>query len=78
MNKQANTYSLHKFLRGVNMIDLKERRKLLNLSLADVAKKIGVTRQAVFAFEKGIMKPKIEVAKKYAQVLGVPWFEIYE
>ena len=60
------------------MIDLKQRRTALKMTLEQVAEKVGVSRQAICAFEQHKSKPKIDTAKKLGLVLGVPWFEIYE
>ncbi|MFL2544850.1 MAG: helix-turn-helix transcriptional regulator [Longimicrobiales bacterium] len=44
------------------------------LTLAD---KIGVTRQTVFAIEKGKYSPSLEVAFKISNVFGIPLEEVF-
>lgn len=44
---------------------LSSLRKLANLTQADLADKIGVSRQAITKWEKGIGLPDIDNIKKY-------------
>lgn len=50
---------------------LKELRQSKGLTQAELATKLGVTRQAVSLYEKGQIKPKIETLKKLADYFGV-------
>lgn len=50
---------------------IKELRKSKGLTQAELATKLGVTRQAVSLYEKGQRKPKIETLKKLADYFGV-------
>lgn len=50
---------------------IKELRKSKGLTQAELATKLGVTRQAVSLYEKGQIKPKIETLKKLAEYFGV-------
>ena len=50
---------------------IKELRKSKGLTQAELAAKLGVTRQAVSLYEKGQRKPKIETWKKLADYFGV-------
>lgn len=56
-------------LRKMNRI--KELRQSKGLTQAELATKLGVTRQAVSLYEKGQIKPKIETLKKLAEYFGV-------
>jgi putative transcriptional regulator len=42
------------------------------MTQAELAKRVGVTRQTVLAIEKGKYSPSLEVAFKVAAVFGVP------
>ena len=50
---------------------IKELRKSKGITQAELATKLGVTRQAVSLYEKGQIKPKIETLKKLADYFGV-------
>jgi|GEM_PF-178971 len=50
---------------------LKELRKLNQLSQAELARKLEVSRQAVNGFESGKFDPSLEMAFKLANLLGV-------
>lgn len=47
------------------------------MTQADLARRIGVTRQTVIAIEQGRYSPSLEVAFKIARVLGVPLDEVF-
>ena len=49
---------------------IKELRQSKGLTQAELAKKVGVTRQAVSLYEKGQIKPKIETRQKLAYYFG--------
>ena len=51
---------------------LKEIRQGKNLSQADIAKALGVTRQAISLYEKGDRELKLETWKKLADFFNVP------
>lgn len=55
---------------------LKFRQKA-NLSAPKLAKRIGVTKQAIYQYEKGESVPGQEVLAKLAQVLGVSISDLY-
>lgn len=48
------------------------------LTQADLAERIGVTRQTIIAIEQGKYSPSLEVAFKIARVLGVPIGEVFD
>lgn len=47
------------------------------MTQADLAKRVGVTRQTVLAIEKGKYSPSLEVAFKIAAVFGVPLEDVF-
>ena len=51
---------------------LKEIRQEKNLSQTDIAKALGVTRQAISLYEKGDREPKLETWQKLADFFKVP------
>ena len=48
------------------------------MTQADLAEKIGVTRQTVIAIEQGRYSPTLEVAFKIARVFGVPLEKVFQ
>ena len=48
------------------------------MTQAELAETIGVTRQTVIAIEKGKYSPSLEVAFKIAAALGVPLEEVFQ
>lgn len=48
------------------------------MTQAELAKRVGVTRQTVLAIEKGKYSPSLEVAFKIAAALGVPLDEVFQ
>lgn len=47
------------------------------MTQADLADRIGVTRQTVIAIEKGKYSPSLEIAFQIARVFGVPLDEVF-
>ncbi len=47
------------------------------MTQAELADRIGVTRQTVIAIERGRYSPSLEVAFKIARVLEVPLDEVF-
>lgn len=58
---------------------IKEIRQEKNLSQTDIAKALGVTRQAISLYEKGDREPKLETWEKLADFFGVsvPYLQGY-
>ncbi|MGF1617527.1 MAG: helix-turn-helix transcriptional regulator [Acidimicrobiia bacterium] len=53
--------------------NIRELRGAANqMTQAELAERIGVTRQTVIAIEQGRYSPSLEVAFKMARVFGVP------
>ena len=50
---------------------IKEIRQEKNLSQTDIAKALGVTRQAISLYEKGDREPKLETWQKLADFFDV-------
>jgi putative transcriptional regulator len=48
------------------------------MTQADLADKVGVTRQTIIAIEQGRYSPSLEVAFKIARVFGVPLEEAFQ
>jgi putative transcriptional regulator len=48
------------------------------LTQADLATRIGVTRQTVIAIEQGRYSPSLEMAFQIAHVFGVPLEEVFQ
>ncbi len=48
------------------------------MTQAELAEAVGVTRQTVIAIEKGKYSPSLEVAFKMARQLGVPLDEVFQ
>jgi putative transcriptional regulator len=47
------------------------------LTQAELAERIGLTRQTIIAIEQGRYSPSLEVAFQIAQVFGVPLDEVF-
>jgi len=50
----------------------------MEMTQADLAAKVGVTRQTIIAIEQGKYSPSLEVAFQIAQVFGVPLEEAFQ
>lgn len=48
------------------------------MTQADLAEKVGVTRQTVIAIEQGRYSPSLEVAFRIAQALDVPLDSVFQ
>lgn len=48
------------------------------MTQADLAKAVGVTRQTIIAIENNKYSPSLEVAFRIAQVFGVPITDVFE
>ena len=59
------------------MNNLKIILKNKKVSMSELARKLGVTRQAVFQYA-GSKNITICIAKKIAEVLEIDWKDIYE
>ena len=57
--------------------NIKQLRKQEGLRQADMAQKLGVTRQTIIAIENDKYNPTLELAMKIARLLGRPVEEIF-
>lgn len=57
-------------------IGIKNARLTVGITQAELARRLGVTPQAISQYERGEKKPKIETIKKIADALGVNWFQL--
>jgi putative transcriptional regulator len=48
------------------------------MTQADLAERVGVTRQTIIAIEKGVFNPSVKLALKLSQVFGVTVEEIFK
>ena len=48
------------------------------MTQADLADRIGVTRQTIIAIERGKYSPSLEMAFRIARVFGVPLEEVFQ
>lgn len=48
------------------------------MTQADLAEKVGVTRQTILAIEQGRYSPSLEVAFRIAAAFGVPLEEVFQ
>ena len=55
---------------------LREYRLREKLSLEEMAQKLGTTKQALSRYERGERQPKITVAAKISEILGIPMSEL--
>ncbi|MEB3860319.1 MAG: helix-turn-helix domain-containing protein [Desulfurococcales archaeon] len=58
------------FKLSIDSEKLKERRMEKGLSLGDVALSVGVTRKAVYEYERGLMEPTIDKGEKLVELFG--------
>jgi putative transcriptional regulator len=48
------------------------------MTQADLARRIGVTRQTIIAIEQGRYSPSLEMAFQLARVFGVPLDQVFQ
>lgn len=51
---------------------IRTNRQMLNLSMGDLAKLVGVSRGTIYGYEKGLIKASVEIALKLEATLGSP------
>ena len=56
---------------------LKKYRLQTEMTMKDVADVVGITQVSYWQIEHGICKPKVENAKKIANLLGFDWRLFY-
>ena len=57
---------------------LKKVREAKHMTQAQLAKKVGVTRQAIGLYESGVNKPSVEIAKAIGRELEFDWTKLYD
>lgn len=55
---------------------IKRARTVAGLTQAELAKRLGVTPQAISQYERGIKNPKNETLKRIATALDIPWCKL--
>lgn len=56
---------------------IRDLRTDRDLTQADIASRLGVTRQTIIAIEQGRYSPSLEMAFQIAGVLGAPLDEVF-
>ncbi|PZQ87608.1 MAG: transcriptional regulator [Leifsonia xyli] len=56
---------------------IRATRETAGLTQAELARRIGVTRQTLIAIEQGRYSPTLELAFQLARVFGVPLEELF-
>lgn len=59
-------------LHGIQAEKLREARKARGYSVTELGKLLGVSRQAIDKYEKGMMSPSIEILNRYIDLLEFP------
>jgi len=72
----SNTFSITKYAqRGGIYVNLSkerfiERRKRLELDIQNLAGKIGISRQSLYKYEKGLCSPKVDSYQRISKIMG--------
>lgn len=59
-------------------MSIRERRNRLGMSQAELAERIGVNQTAVSQWERGVITPTLNKARKLAETLGCTIDELYQ
>ena len=54
------------------------KRKEKGLTQAELAARVGIAQRTVAAYECGERRPSVDVAKKMAKELDIPWTTYFE
>lgn len=60
------------------MINVREARKLLNMTQKEVCNKADISEAFYSMIENGERRPSVKTAKKIARVLGFDWTLMYQ
>lgn len=60
------------------MIDIKTSCRNKEITQKELAKKVGISEQAISLIALGINQPRVSTAKKIASVLDIDWVKFYE
>lgn len=72
----SNTFSITKYAqRGGIYVNLSkerfiERRKRLELDIQNLAEKIGISRQSLYKYERGLCSPKVDSYQRIRKIMG--------
>lgn len=55
---------------------IKKCRTQAGITQVELAKRLGVTPQAISQYERGIKNPKLDTVKRIADALEVPWTDL--
>ena len=80
---QTTQLYLQRFLEKANEVEIRNRIRELRfhageMTQADLAARIGMTRQTIVAMEQGKYSPSLEAAFRIAAVFGVPITEVFQ
>ncbi|KGM08458.1 MULTISPECIES: helix-turn-helix transcriptional regulator [Bacteria] len=59
------------------MIDIKKRLAEKHINSSQLAMMVGVTRQSISQIASGKCKPRIETAKRIADILDIDWKDLF-
>ena len=57
-------------------MNLKEARLKAGMTIDALARDVGVSSAAICRYEKGKRVPRLPIAKRIGEKLGIPWYEI--
>ena len=57
---------------------IRARRDAAGLTQAELAKRVGITRQTLIAIEQGRYSPTLELAFQVSRVFGVPLDDVFQ
>lgn len=61
----------------MGLTNIKELRKTIGITQAELAQLIGVNRATISKYESGTIEMPVSQAKKLAPVFKVRWYEMY-
>ena len=64
--------------KGVDIVNIKERREQLGISQKELADKIGISQSFLCDIEQGRSKPSIDTALKIAEALNIEDIKFFE
>lgn len=59
-------------------MNLKTEREKKRMSMQRLGEIVGVSAASICRYENGERRPRIKIAKRIEQVLGIPWYVIIE
>ena len=61
-----------------NTGNLTKFRRKKNLTISELAEKVGVSGTCIYRYEEGTRKMQVEMAKRIAEVLKIKWWRLYD